>query len=877
MSITAGTTTATDRLLEREDALEALSRALAEAASGTGRLVLVRGEAGAGKTALVRQFCDENRGRARILWGACDPLDTPRPLGPFSDIAQVVGGELEEVVDQGAVPYRVATALMKELRTEPPTIVTLEDLHWADEATLDVVKLVARRVDAMPAVVVTTYRDDGLDSAHPLRTALGALPPGPASRRLEVPALSPDAVASLAEPHGVDPAELYRITSGNAFFVTEVLAATATEIPETVRDAVLARAASLSRSARAVLEAVAVVPPEADLPLLEALVGSSDQALDECLASGMLTARNGSVVFRHELARLAVEDSLPTNRRLALHREALTALRALPPDARDLSRLAHHAEAAQDLDAVLEFAPLAAARAASMGAHREAAAHYDRAIRFSARLPASRRAELLAKYAHECYLTDRIEEAIDALKAAADSYRELGDPLREGDTLCALSNILWCPGRGEEARRVGHDAVTILETLPPGPELVGAYRNLSFLHLTADDFEAAHVWGERALELANRLGRPEFLLPGLVAVGRLEFMTGSDAGREKLERARDLAQELGLEDWVGEAFLALAWATVLRRTYALAGEFIDDGIDWCHEHGLHLTRLYLLALRARIQREQGAWGDAAESAALVIGERCVSTLPRTSALVTLALVRARRGDPGADSLLAEAQALAAPTRELVRIAPVAAARAEAAWLSGRPETVREATGAALELALERGVHSVVGELLVWRRRAGIEEAVAVQVPKVYELELAGEAEGAAEWWAATGCPYEAALALADSDDEAALRRALETLRSLGARPAAAIVLRRLRELGVRGISRGPRPTTRSNPAQLTNRELEVLHLVAEGLRNVEIARRLFLSPRTVGHHVSAILRKLGVATRGEAAAAAARLDLLEDR
>ncbi len=172
---------------------------------------------------------------------------------------------------------------------------------------------------------------------------------------------------------------------------------------------------------------------------------------------------------------------------------------------------------------------------------------------------------------------------------------------------------------------------------------------------------------------------------------------------------------------------------------------------------------------------------------------------------------------------------------------------------------------------------MVGELLVWRRRAGIEEAVAVRVPTVYELELAGEAERAAEWWAATGCPYEAALALADSDDEAALRRALETLRSLGARPAAAIVLRRLRELGVRGISRGPRPTTRSNPAQLTNRELEVLHLVAEGLRNVEIARRLFLSPRTVGHHVSAILRKLGVATRGEAAAAAARLDLLEDR
>jgi DNA-binding CsgD family transcriptional regulator len=250
-----------------------------------------------------------------------------------------------------------------------------------------------------------------------------------------------------------------------------------------------------------------------------------------------------------------------------------------------------------------------------------------------------------------------------------------------------------------------------------------------------------------------------------------------------------------------------------------------------------------------------------------------STTPRIVSLVVLALVRARRGDPALWPLLDEAWTLAEPTGELPRLGPVAAARAEAAWLEGDRDAVAAATEAALPLALERKAEFLIGELADWRRRAGLDGEIPAGAAEPYELQLAGEWARAAELWRALGCPYEAALALADADEEEPLRQALKELQRLEARPAAAFVARRLRERGARGLPRGPRPATRENPGSLTPRQQEVLGLVAEGLRNADIAQRLVLSERTVDHHVAAVLRKLGVRTRVEASAEAVRLGL----
>jgi AAA ATPase domain len=352
-------------LLERGAELAMLADRLeAVEHSPRGHVLLVGGEAGVGKTALARRFCDERRQSARILWGACDPLFTPSPLGPLRVVAEETGGELEEVVARGAMPHAVVTALARELGARVPTVFVLEDVHWADEATLDVLRLLARRVETVPALVVATYRDDQLDRSHPLRILLGELATRRTVGRVKLTRLSPGAVARLAEPHGVDAGELYRKTAGNPFFVVEALATGGEGIPDTVRDAVLARAARLSPAGAMLLEAVAVVPPRAEPWLLEALAGDAADRLDECLASGMLVSEPAGVAFRHELARLAVEESVSPHRKVGLHRRVLAALADPPGDGPDLARLAHHAEAAGDTEMVVRFAPAAGAHAA---------------------------------------------------------------------------------------------------------------------------------------------------------------------------------------------------------------------------------------------------------------------------------------------------------------------------------------------------------------------------------------------------------------------------------------------------------------------------------------------------------------------------------
>ena len=314
------------------------------------------------------------------------------------------------------------------------------------------------------------------------------------------------------------------------------------------------------------------------------------------------------------------------------------------------------------------------------------------------------------------------------------------------------------------------------------------------------------------------------------------------------------------------------------RHYPVALEHLEAGLAYNSERGLELACLYLLAARARVELYQGRWADAAGTAEAVLRIPRTSTTPRIMALVVLALVRARRGDPEVWPLLDEAWALAEPTNELPRLAPVAAARGEAAWLQGDRDAIAPATAAAIELALERKAPFFVGELAAWRRRAGLHDTPPEAAAEPHDLQLAGDWARAAERWRQLGCPYEAALALADADEEVPLRRALDELQQLEARPAAAIVARRLRERGARGLPRGPRPTTRNNPGSLTRREQEVLTLVNDGLRNAEIAERLVLSERTIDHHVAAILRKLNVRSRGEASAAGIRLGLVaQDR
>lgn len=860
-------------LLERAAELGTLADLLDQvAASQTGRLVLIGGEAGVGKTALVRSFSASKPGAA-VLWGASDPLFTARPLAPFADIGEKAGGDLHRLANGYARPYEVAAALLQLLRIGSPSIAVLEDLHWADEATLDVLQLLGGRVDSSPGLIIATYRDDQLGRDHPLRRLLGEMPRHESVIRMTLRPLSRAAVARLAEARHIDADELYRKTSGNPFFVTEVLAAGEDSIPSTVRDAVLARASRLSAHARSLLDAVAVEPQQAELWLLQAIAPASFGSLGECLDAGMLTRNDGCVAFRHQLARLAIEDSIPPDQALDLHRRTLKALEATVRGPADPARLAHHAALAHETQALLRYGREAGKRASAVGAHREAADQLERALKVAHTAPAADRAELLQEFADESLHVARVDRSIEAEEKAVQLFHEVGDFTSEAGALRRLARFYSCGVRGSETREPLERAVKILEPLPPSRDLAIARAMLGQTDFIQGDEESGLEGARQATRIAELSNDNEAIVYTLNTLGTIELWLGQRAGRDKLLRSLDMADELGMDEHVGRAYLNIADISVQTRLYDGLLEVIGRGAEYCSEHGLELWRMWLLTSEARVHLDGGDLSLAAEVAEVVLhGER--GQLPRIAALPVLGLVRARRGDPHVWPLLDEARTMSDVDGSAEYRVAVAVARAEAAWLEGRLDGVRDETEFAYREAMSAGAWWTLGEMTCWRRRAGVtDDEIHPKLAHRYAAELRGDFAEAAASWTALGCDYDAAMALGASDDDDLLKRALVKLQQLGTHAAAAAVARNLRARGARGISRGPRATTQSNPAMLTDRELEVLELVSQGMRNGEIAKRLFLAPKTVDHHVSAILRKLAVDNRAQAGREASRLGL----
>jgi DNA-binding CsgD family transcriptional regulator len=781
-------------------------------------------------------------------------------------MARQASGPLREITRTGADRERLFAALLDELaRPGAPAIAVFEDVHWADEATLDLLKFVARRIRRTTALAVLTFRDDEVAASHPLHRLLGELPPA-SVHRIALPPLSESAVTRLAAVSGRAGREVHRATGGNPFYVTEVLATAGRGIPASVRDAVLARGARLSADARAVLDVVSVVPGAAERWLVEELAGSRAAAAEECARAGLLRSAHDTVSFRHELARQAWEGALDPVHAAALHGRMLAAMQERR--AAMLPRLVYHAHRSGDAATVLRLAPAAAREAAALGAHREAAAHYESALRYATGADPAERAALLDAWSYEAHLGGRIAEAVRAREEALALWREVKDARREGDTLRWLSRLAWFEGRRDDAATYADAAIRVLEPLGAGHELAMAYSARAQLHILAEERHLAPAWGDRAIAMAEALGDTEALVHALTNAACLE----PGSSRQMQVRAVRLAQEHGMHEHAMRAYAWLISDAVTEQEYPLAEGFLEEALAYAEDRDLDAFALYLRGWRARMRAEQGRLEEAAAEAAEVLRRENTSAVVRLPSLTALGTVLARRGEPGAGEILDEALALARATGELQRLAPVACARAEAAWLANDAAGVRAEVMHAYRLAQRAGSRWDVARLETWLRRAGALDAPAGDAPGPFAASRQRPASSAAAWQAA-GCPYERALALADGD-EAAQREAVALLDALGARPAAALVRSRLASRGVRGVPRGPRPSTRANPAGLTNREVEVLSLLAEGLSNREIARRLFLSTRTVDHHVSALLRKLDAGTRMRAARMARELGLV---
>jgi DNA-binding CsgD family transcriptional regulator/tetratricopeptide (TPR) repeat protein len=852
-------------LLERKKCLAELTDWLRRAIEGAGCIALLGAEAGLGKTALLQEFAKAQIG-VRVLWGGCDALFAPRPLGPLYDIARQAQGELLAAIYSNANREVIFAAALDELeRTQ--TLVVFEDMHWADEATLDLLKYLGRRIQHARAMLVVSYRDDEVGPRHPLRFVMGDLPRATTHRMSLLP-LSEPAVAQLARQAGQPSAGLHRVTGGNPFFVTEALAAVADTVPVSVRDAVLARAMRLSPDARKIAELACVVPGSTESWLLEQAVHFDEAAVEGCMNIGMVRSADGALAFRHELARRAFEDSLSQPHRQNLHARVFAALSARPHIS--AARLAHHAAGARNAAAVLQFTPLAAMQAASVGSHREAVSLYEVAVLYAQEIAPDERARLYERLSYECYLTGQNERGIEARRAALEVWRVSGARMREGDALQWLSRLSWFVERRADANRYGAEAVSTLESLPPSPELARAYSNCAQLDMECHEIESGISWAQRAIALAEPCAEKEILCDALGNLGTIRLIAGDASGWADLERALRIALDGNLQEQVASAYTDLSAMAVSWRQYDKASRWFSEGLAYCEKRDLDGLRRYMLMYRARKNFEQGDWPAASEDAEAVLRDPLATPITRIPALRTLGHIRIRRGDPQADAALEEAWALGGAVQELQRIGTLAAIRAEAAWLAGDREGVLKAVGPAYESVCQRRDPRMKGELASWLWRVGALEEQPAEIADPYAQEISGDWRAAALAWKGLGCPYEYACLLAWHGIETEQREALEILERLGAAPAALALRKRMRAEGVRAVPRGLRVSTRSNRLGLTRREAEILTLVSQGMRNSAIAKRLFVSTRTVDRHVSAILSKLGVQSRGEAVAMASK-------
>jgi DNA-binding CsgD family transcriptional regulator len=848
-------------LLERDGALGALAAARDEAALGTGRVVFVTGEAGIGKTSLVTRFVRDLEADARVLFGTCDDLSIPRPLGPLRDLIGTVSRSLEQALAAGAASHELQSLLIAELELPPrPTVLVVEDVHWADDATLDSITVLGRRIGSLPAVVVLTFRSG--EAAHPLRAAIGAIR-AEDSIYVELAPLSESAVASLA---GDGARGVYAATGGNPFYVTELLASPpATDVPPSITNAVLGRVSRLDEPARRLMELVSVVPSRAATAVLDEVMPEWTDAAEEPERQGLLEVEPKYVRFRHELARNAIRSSLPAAARRRLHAEILRALLALEADPADI---VHHAEAAGADDVVAGYALVAARRAAELESNREAYSHYRRAADFVDGLPAAERADVLEELAKVTYAVGRLEEAFPAMERAIEAHALLGHREAVGRCTRLVSRFYWYAGDGFEARRKASEAVEILEPLGESVELAHAYSGVSQLAMLADETEDALEWGERALELAIRLRDDTVRVHALVNIGsaRMQLDERESEGLLEAIAVADLLEE---RHEATRALSNLAYSMMVWIQPEPARRYAEEGLAYAREHEVHTLAPYLATIAAWLQLRACEWEDAERTVRGQLARE--ATVPQLLAKTVLAHLAIRRGDDDAADRLADVAEHADRTGEAQRAVPVVELATEWALTGDAPmpvDRIRDVLGR----VSPQGRHA--GHVGAWAAVAGVDvELAPARCPAPYEAMRHRDWRAAADAFGEVGWSYDRALMLSLLDDEESLVEALELARSLGSEPLTRRAGVRLRELGL-AVPHGPREATRANPAGLTTRQLEVLALLADGLTNAEIADRLVVSPRTAEHHVAAVLTKLGAPTRRDVARRATELGLL---
>lgn len=870
-------------LFEREAPLAQLAALATRSASSRGQIAVVSGEAGVGKSSLLEalQALQATRDPALpFARGHFDALFTPRQLGPFYDLAPLLGGQVAAALSEGLAPTELFPAVLAAIGALPPgSILVFEDVHWADHASLDMLKFMARRIAALRVLLVLTYRDGEAGPEHPLTQFLGDLPPT-GTTRVTLEPLSRAAVHAIARTHGRDGEQLFEATAGNPFFVSEVVAQPALagdRPPRSVRDAVLTRLSRIPAAERRFLEAISVAPDPVSEPVLRALMGTSGLAACQACEARGLEVRDpeGRFRFRHELARMATLEVLPRDEQRAYHRQLLNVYLDLgdgvPPDL-----IVHHAAALGNAPALLAHAPRAARRAAAVGAHKEAAAHLGVALRHADAAAPELAATLFQDWAHEAGLFEVTDAVLAARHEAVRRWRALGRLDRVGHNLRWLWRLHWYRGEIDEAEVAAQASVAVLETLAPSAELAQAYALRSHLKLLKGQRADAIDWGRRAIAMAGVSGDIDTRVQGLITVATAMLFSGDAEGCIPMDEGLQLALAHGLHEQAARAYTNYSEYATVVRDWGLAERLVLEGLAFDIKHSLDSWTGYLTGRHAQLRLDQGRLGEAETLAREALSIEGRTLLMRLPAMTSLAITRSRLGAPEAEALLHEVLAQAVAMREQQRLTPVRLGLIEHLFLRGREDEAR----LQLQAMLDFGIHLLrpwdAGALCVWASRLGaaVDDSVGLQPTPAQALELAGDPDGAAQVLDRLQAPFEAALcrlagARAGSAERARsrLNAALQGFATLGC-VVGAEACRRMaalqgQELARTGRRRGPYRAARSHPLGLTAKVVQVLTLLVEGASNAEIARRVSRSERTVEHHVSAVLGKLNAANRLE--------------
>jgi DNA-binding CsgD family transcriptional regulator/tetratricopeptide (TPR) repeat protein len=377
----------------------------------------------------------------------------------------------------------------------------------------------------------------------------------------------------------------------------------------------------------------------------------------------------------------------------------------------------------------------------------------------------------------------------------------------------------------------------------------------------------------QALELGKRLGRDEVVSQALIMTGALIVDIGQD-GIGPTEQGLRLALDAHLEQEAGSAYVNLQDICMSMQRLEEAQRYYRAGMAFCEGRELRWRTRCMHGAQADTLLLLGRWDEAVDLCNEVLAIPGVSASNQLYPLRVLGTIRGRRGEPGYAELLDSSAALAAGIVSPVWVTQVRAVRAELLWVSGQPDLACQEAREAYEQALGQVDPWKLGSLAIWLWRLGAGVDLPAGLPGPYALEIAGDWQGSAAAWERLGRTYDAALTrIVSAQDDGELRAALAVLDDLGARATAAAARRRMKERGMTSIPRGPRAATRAAPAGLTPREQQVLALLSQGLPDREISRRLFISERTVHHHVSAVLAKVGVSSRTAAAREAGRLGI----